>query len=458
MNRSFSQPRTSVLIVAIAVVVAVTGQGCTSRPQTPTPFGTPSATESLSLASEDAEAQLFASERDISLADAKRRLGWQTLAPDLEQALQAEPFFGGVWIDRADGDRVKVGVVGDITAETRDRVARAASQVGLTEGFAPVSVRFTQRDLDEANEWIGKELERVNVGTEATMKVGERTDGNVIEVEVPADELLTSNQRNMLDEARARFGARLHFSADSGPVVAQQCIYPFCDPPLRGGIKIFGPANCTGGFVVQSRSTARYYQFTAGHCYWDNIVTTGVMNTGIFSTLYSDQTTHDIGPIHNWMPIIKSPFGTFSDGDAAILEILDPATWQPQARIEVTLNVPIFGKIVTVTIPDYYIKSDNYSQVGMFVCASGAVTGRSSCGYVLWRGLTVTYTDGVTVHHLAKASYCSKGGDSGAPVFANHVAYGIHVSAPAKNPCLPSFQGVRAAEDALNVDIMHLPV
>src|SRR5262245_66690064 len=125
MIRLFTRHRSSLLVTAITLVVAVVGQGCASSPAKPTPSATPSTTASPGLAVDDAEAQVFASERDISLAEAKRRLGWQTLAPDVAQALEGEPFFGGVWIDRADGDRRTIGVAGVATGQIRARVTRA---------------------------------------------------------------------------------------------------------------------------------------------------------------------------------------------------------------------------------------------------------------------------------------------------------------------------------------------
>jgi hypothetical protein len=408
---------------------------------------TPTAAAARGPASDktDIEVEGFAHERGIAVADARRRLGWQVHAPDLAQGLEREPYFAGVWIDVKDGDRVKVGVAGPVTASARTRIVGAARAAGLTEGYDVVGVRHPQRALDEASEWLGREIARVNAGADATLAAGQRTDLNALELEAPPQDQLTPAQRDLVARARARLGDLLTVSPSAGPVVPHACAYPFCDAPLRGGILVTHPVSstrtrfCTGGFIARSKSNGVLYQFTAGHCVWDSL-------GGTWSTRLSNGSSQVIGPAHSFMPVI---FG-LATGDAAILQIKDPVGWNPQARVNVTAGAdPPADQL-------YNIASDNYSVTGMRICVSGAVFGRSNCGFVTQRGVTVSYAGlGVTVANLGRASFCSVNGDSGAPVWADHVAYGILVAGSLTNQCDSYYQGIRAAASTLNVNVLH---
>jgi hypothetical protein len=60
-----------------------------------------------------------------------------------------------------------------------------------------------------------------------------------------------------------------------------------------------------------------------------------------------------------------------------------------------------------------------------------------------------------TFHHMGKLDVCdSVKGDSGGPLYKTHRAYGIHSGT---GDCYESYQGVRAAEDALNVKVIVAP-
>ena len=68
--------------------------------------------------------------------------------------------------------------------------------------------------------------------------------------------------------------------------------------------------------------------------------------------------------------------------------------------------------------------------------------------------VTVTYRDRrVTVAGLAQANFCAFPGDSGSPVFANHVAYGV-ISGNAGS-CITYFEPVQTVERLMNVNVAH---
>jgi hypothetical protein len=98
--------------------------------------------------------------------------------------------------------------------------------------------------------------------------------------------------------------------------------------------------------------------------------------------------------------------------------------------------------------------------VGQRICITGASFGSSNCGRVT--DLDVSYTGGdnagnfeVEVDHAGEASYCAVSGDSGAPPFASHTAFGIHNAHG--DPCDSVYTGIRGAEGHMNVTVLTAP-
>ncbi len=381
----------------------------------------------------DGEDRAFAKERGITVAEAQRRLDWQAVAPDLAERLQERlgSTFGAVWIGIADRDRVKVGVAGPVTREVLATIRETAEAVGLTEGYDAVEVRHSLSSLEEGNDWLGDELARVNEKADATLTAGLRTDINAIELQIPAEGSLTAEQDELVKAAREKLGARLVVGSYRGRVTARSCAYPYCDPPLRGGIRINHPnAGCTGAFIAKSKVDDALYQFTAGHCAY--------LNYTNWSTRFTDNSSHVIGPVWTWY--------WYSGGDFSILRINNVPGWDPKAWVYVTSGPD------TTLDETYHIASDKYSVFGMRICTTGAYYGRSDCGTVFQLGVTATY-GGVTVKNLGRGSFCGTGGDSGAPMYAKHVAYGLQVAGYSE--CDSLYQGIRAAESKLNVNVLH---
>jgi hypothetical protein len=104
--------------------------------------------------------------------------------------------------------------------------------------------------------------------------------------------------------------------------------------------------------------------------------------------------------------------------------------------------------------------------VGARVCKTGATSG-GTCGRITATGQTITFAldyDNVTINRLVQTTMCSRGGDSGGPVFVNGYAYGLAQSSArnsdgsewrdAEGHCRSYYQGIKNAQDALNVDIV----
>jgi hypothetical protein len=414
--------RHAVAIAAIAAAVAATSAVAVA----PAAATAPPTTTGADLAARD-----LAADRGIDLAEAQRRIAWQAMAPRLAEEASARlgDRFGGVWIDTTDNDRVKLGVVGG----GYDAARLAATAAGLAAATDTVAVRRSLRELERGNAWLGARIAVVNAGAAATLTAGIRTDLNAIELQLPHAGALTAAQRALVDQARRRLGDALRVGMYAGQAVARACAYPYCDPPLRGGIRITNSGRpCTGAFIARSRVDSVLYQFTAGHCIAGGF-------TDNWSTRFTNGSSHVIGPRHNHR--------FASSGDMAILRINNPSGWQlPRAVVYVTSGPD------TTADQTYHISSDGTSSVGMRICTTGGSYGRSDCGTVTQLGVTATY-NGVTVRGLGRGSFCGTGGDSGAPMYASHVAYGLQVAGFSE--CDSLYQGIQASEDAMNVNVLH---
>lgn len=381
------------------------------------------------------EVEGYARERGVSYAEAERLLDLQALAPELDDLLLRElgDRFGGVWIDVAGGDRILVGVTRGAGTDAAAVVRDVARKIGLTEGYDIVPVRRSVAEIERVNDWLGAEIEKVNDGADATLTAGIRTDLNAVELQLPAEGRLTDAQRDLASTAKARLGDLLVVGSYAGRATARACTYPNCDAPLRGGIQITNSGTgCTGGFIARSKVDSVLYQFTAGHC--------AFLNFDNWSTRFTDGSSHVVGPVWNW--------AWHKGGDMAILRINNVPGWNPKPWVYVTSGAD------TTTNTAYTIASDNKSVLGMRICTTGAFYGRSDCGRVTQLGVTATY-GGVTVRNLGRGSFCGTGGDSGAPMYAKHVAYGLQVAGYSE--CDSLYQGIRAAETVLNVNVLHAP-
>jgi hypothetical protein len=373
----------------------------------------------------------LAADRGISTAEAAIRISWQDKAPALADQLRTllGAQYGGLWIDPANGDRIKVGIAGSHTNTASIR--NAAASHGLAGAVDTVQVSTSISTLESINETLANTLDRVNQDAAWPLSAGLRPDINAVELDAPPAAQLTITQQSLVNATAARFGAAIRIVTVQTKPQARSCRYPYCDPALRGGIRINNSGfGCTGAFIARSRIDGKFYQFTAGHC--------AAAASDNWSTHFADGSTHIIGPVHNHV---------FSgSGDMAILTVNNPSGWNPQPWVFVTASAD------TTRNESYSINADSGSTVGMRICTTGGFLGHSDCGTVTQLGVTATY-EGVTVHDLGRGTFCGTAGDSGAPMYASHTAYGLQVAG--FSACDSLYQGIRAAENALNVNVAH---
>lgn len=397
----------------------------------------------------DPAAASLAADRGIGLAEATRRIRWQhdasSLAASVATALGRDTF-GGLWLG-ADDDRIKIGVVAGSAAAGSTRAADAADTVDavaaghdLADVTDTVPVRHPLADLLAANDWIGDRLEQANQDAKWPMKGSYRTDGNVVRLGAPAPDDRTAAQQALVDEAKRRYGSMLKIYRYTDRPVTSACSFPYCDPPLRAGVRI-DPAGCTLGFLARSRSNNLLYAFTAGHC------VAGRSSGTVYYTRFPNNEIHNIGPAHNGV------FGL--NGDVAIIRVVNETGWQSRGLVYVLASGANGGAAGTTYYPDYPISADAGSSMNIRVCKSGAVGG-TSCGLVTDLGVTVTYpNEGVTVRNLDQANYCTSLGDSGGPIYAQRTAYGlVSGRSRATTPCISFYQRIRGAESLMNVNVV----
>ncbi|MET8815988.1 S1 family peptidase [Streptomyces sp. NPDC004549] len=154
---------------------------------------------------------------------------------------------------------------------------------------------------------------------------------------------------------------------------------------ITGGDAIYGGQyRCSLGFNVRSGST--YYFLTAGHC------------GEVASTWYSDS---------GHSTVLGTNVGySFPGNDFALVRYTNSSVSHPSA------------------VGSQTISSAATPSVGTTVYRRGSTTGTHS-GRVTALNATVNYGGGDVVSGLIQTTVCAEGGDSGGPLYAGSVAYGL---------------------------------
>ncbi|AOR35193.1 streptogrisin [Streptomyces fodineus] len=154
---------------------------------------------------------------------------------------------------------------------------------------------------------------------------------------------------------------------------------------ISGGDAIYGGQyRCSLGFNVRSGST--YYFLTAGHC------------GQVASTWYSNS-SHST--------VLGTNVGySFPGNDFALVRYTNSSVSHPSS------------------VGSQSITSAATPSVGKTVYRRGSTTGTHS-GRVTALNATVNYGNGDIVYGLIQTTVCAEGGDSGGPLYAGSVAYGL---------------------------------
>lgn len=403
-------------------------------------------------------AEGFAKDADVSLDEARKRIGWQMRMPALVDGAKRElgAAYGGAWIDVDDGNRLKVGVVG-IDGSKRAAVQEVAAEADLADATDVVGVTHSWAELDQVSQWLMERLEKVNQGQPTPVVFGTPTDRNVVEIQGPEKGALSPDQRQVVDEAVKRFGDAVALGTYKKAPALHQCMespgpgfgegkHPYCNPPLRGGITMddsnepqWAYPGCTSAFVVRGRGANQStFLMTAGHC---------LIGYGPYAVpcAYCHWTRFQYpGAIHVIGDMQNAYNGIW--GDAGIIKINNVASWGPAPMIFVPRGVD-----VAQNIPDFKITAASTTHsVGQRICKSGAATGYTSCGNVKQENVYDGQTGGLT-----RGNWCGINGDSGSPVWFWIVAYGVYRGG--FDTCDGLYVRQEVAETLTNADIIFWP-
>jgi streptogrisin C len=424
--------------VAVMIAVAPAGAAVAGEPAEGWDPAAVALAEDWHIPIEEAQARIERQEASVALAEEARRVFGSR--------------FGGAYIDHARGGALVVGFTGATASAELDRLA---GQHGLRGHTIGATVRYSQDQLDAALATLRRGLAEVNAGATAPVMVALRPDANAVELTQPADGVATSAQRSYLAWARASYGAMLlpvvsneapepaTFAGLANAALVANCGYPSCGPPLRGGFPIFGGGTCTAGFMTKSNVDNKKYVLTAGHCLRNSTTT--------WETYDDNWARVDIGERHNRV------FG--AGGDMGIIRVDDPGYWQPKGWVYVSWSP---GPYPTTTNAEYTIGGTGYSSaiVGEYLCKTGQTT-YTNCGEVKALNQTVHYGGSVdvTVHGLGRVDMLTCKGDSGGPLYVQHVAYGVVSGVrlwPNSDKCgdITWYQGINGALDAMNVHLL----
>ncbi|MFF4546121.1 S1 family peptidase [Streptomyces sp. NPDC001406] len=172
--------------------------------------------------------------------------------------------------------------------------------------------------------------------------------------------------------------------ADSGALTIKHTSGKF-NKLITGGDAIYGGSyRCSLGFNVHRGST--YYFLTAGHC------------GEVASTWYSNS---------SHATVLGTNTGySFPGNDFALVRYTNSSIAHPSA------------------VGSQTISSAATPSVGTTVYRRGSTTGTHS-GRVTALNATVNYGSGDIVYGLIQTTVCAEGGDSGGPLYAGSVAYGL---------------------------------
>lgn len=394
------------------------------------------------------EVTSLARDARISAREAVERIGWQQAAPafaGIARTAVGPQSYGGLWIDQATG-RVQVGVItttgsslddGSLDGGVQRGVEIQAARCGLAGAVDVVAVKHSAAHLEAVNDWLAERMAAMD-SVPSGFGAGIDHSANRVALDVPADRALTAAERALVRDARARWADAVAVEHTTGTAVTAEgravtgtCTSngDYCDAPLRGGVKLDGSDDsaCTLGFIATSRTDGLFYALTAGHC-----------GASVYYSRFADGDAHRIGRVH------KREFS--EAGDAGIVRIENVDGWTPLPF------VAVFRSGLTDRDEMYPIYAVAGSVVGMRVCKTGYATD-THCGTVTKLGVTANYKEG-SVRGLAEANYCANRGDSGGPVYASHIAFGITSGfRQGASPCESLYQGVTRAQNLLNVDL-----
>jgi streptogrisin C len=390
------------------------GSPATGRPEAP-------------AATSDPAAVALARDWHVPYSEAARRIGRQDQIGRLAAQLAAAhpDTLAGVWIDHANGGRV-------VVASVRPGIAaNTAAALGLDGLVTEQRAARTMRQLQALSDGVGQAIESLPASARSGIVSHIDVPANQVVLTVAATDARSTPQWVLAQSLARRYGDAVTVRAGSIP--HDDCTTRDCPPPLRGSVQINrSGSSCSAGFVVRSRSDAKQYVLTAGHC-----------GSGTWLHTFSGA-AHVIGATHSSRDS--------GDVDGMLININNVSGWNPQ-------NWVIHGAFAGLPRDESFaitsVAGNGEQTTGHYLCRTGYASG-TQCGAIVITGARLgNNTD------LVGIRACAVGGDSGGPVYehSTHKAFGIHVGSSDPGPCDPSlpevayYSRIASIQNALNVNV-----
>jgi hypothetical protein len=395
----------------------------------------------------------YADKYRLSLEDARARLAVQDQAAGIEDRLTAllGDQWADMWYDAADRGRLKIGITRAASAR-REEIQTLLREQGVEEHTDLVTVTYTLAELESKQDALRSSL------MDMIMRGHARTSRNPMlnRVIVTAVTNLPASEEERIRQAASTPGVTMR-RVNARDLIGQfeACHTAPCDPPLRGGVRLYPPSGnyfgnfCTLGFTARHRvHTSHVLAMTAGHCVYEAWHFTNVWDAAAENGLGAEA----IGPSYGFV------LGGAPGVDAGVVLVNSSGFWgTPVPPAPVVL---VESSSMTTYDPNYAIRQDAKSTLGQILCMTGTIT-LTHCAFVSELGADHVFqvsTGIVLLKNLGELATChTLPQDSGAPIYKNHKAYGIHVGKRSYDVCHTMYQGIRGAENELNVDILLAP-
>jgi hypothetical protein len=332
-------------------------------------------------------------------SDIHRRIDVQLAVDPAAGYAQGLPDSAGVYMDQLDGGApvfLTSGDVGQFTSAIATRVPEGVY-------FRVEHVAFSRASLEQAKASLAESMQKHRDNGMDVRSVGIDVAHNRLLVGIAG---LGENDGSYLS---GEYGVPVT-AAEESTHQLDACIDRVTCPPLKGGIKMYETNHtssiCTTGFIVKLAGTSTLRMLTAGHC-----IELGF--DGIGGGWSHHGTQFGTAKTETW--------GLHSDADAGLVSL--------------TLTT---GKNLFFASAAYDIRSlisyipNSQQNVGDFICRSAKVTGYL-CGEIETENVAKD-VDGKSIDHQWVVDFDASPGDSGASMFVNQAAYGIHTDSTSADP------------------------
>lgn len=395
----------------------------------------------------------YAEKYRLSLEDAGARVALQDQAAGIEERLAGMlgEQWADMWYDAVDRGRLKIGMTRAASAR-RNEVAALLRDQGVHGQADLVSVTYTLAELVRTQDTLRSAL------MDMIMSGHAQTSRNpaLNTVVVTALTNLPAGEEKRIQQAASTPGVTVRrVNAPDLFGQFQACQTTACDPPLRGGVRLYPPSGsyfgkyCTLGFTARHRvNTSHVLAMTAGHCVFEDWHTLGSWE----AAPENPPGVQLIGPGYGF--VLGGPPGV----DAGVVLVNSSGFWG--TPVPPAPTVLVTNSIFTAYDPNYTIKAVSGSTQGQVLCLTGTAT-LTNCAVVTDVSVDQVFsvsTGNVLLKNLGAMGTCiTQARDSGGPVYKKHKAYGIHVGKRYGGDCWALYQNIRSAQNEMNVDILLAP-